>query len=231
MALVLQLSHVLSLGSASSLQLWPSTEGRIKGCDYCSVEATMLDGSDKNKEQLQKAFNPSNFASSDLVYIYYIINTGKLLPPACTQAQFQKKYLPLSKDAIGLTGNGSVTLMVWTSTPVHMLVPPFAIQEFGLCSFQLSLQNIATRIPLYGPRSACILVENQGCSSGEEEGPMEQLTVRVSICNVPSQCIHNEFSHAHTRTHTHTHARTHARMHARTHTHARIWLILVIVNC
>lgn len=203
MALVLQLSHVLSLGSESPLQLWPTTEERIKGCDYCSIEATMLDGSDKNKEQLQKAFNPSNFASSDLVYIYYIINTGKLLPPECTQTQFQTKYLPLLKDAVGLRGNGSVTLMVWTSTPVHMLVPPFAIQEFGLCSFPLSSPT-ATRIPLYSPRSACILVENQGCSSGEVEGPMEQLTVRVSSCIVPKQCVHSEYTRTHN-THTHMH--------------------------
>ena len=197
-ALVLHFSQVLSLDSGS-LQPWPSTEEQIEGCDYCSIEATLLNCSNQNKEQLQKAFNPPNFASPDVVYVYYIINTGKRLPPACTHPRFQKRYLPLPMDAIGLSGNGSVTLMVWTSTPVHMLVPPFVIQEFGLCSFPLSSQT-ATSIPLYSPSSACILVENQECSSGEEERPMEQLTVRVS--NVT---MYQHSAHTHARTHTHTH--------------------------
>lgn len=187
-AVVHCLSQVLSQGS-ESLQPWISTEGQGDGCDYCGIEATMLNGSDQNKEQLQKAFNPPNFASSDLVYIYYIINTGNLLPPSCTEPQFQKNFLPLPQDTIGLSGNGSITLMVWTSTPVHMLVPPFAIQEFGLCSFPLSLQT-AMGVPLYSPSSACILVENQECGSGEEEGPMEQLTVRVSSYCVSRRCAH-----------------------------------------
>ena len=173
-----QLGQVPSLGSVSS-QSWPSTEAQTEECDYCSIEATMLNGSEHNKKQLQKAFNPPNFASSDVVYVYYIINSGSLLPQACEQPQFHNSFLPLPMEAIGLRGNGSISLMVWTSTPVHMLVPPFVIQEFGLCSFPLSSRT-ARPIPLYSPSSACILVENKACSTGEEELPMEQLTVRVS---------------------------------------------------
>ena len=153
---------------------------------YCQLENAMLNYED-NKDNIQETFNPSNFASPDSVYVYYILNASSL-PDLCLDSTFWALNLPKDPNEYfsNITEGTRIEMMIWTRTPIFALIPPFAAAEFGLSSFPLSLKYS----PFQYRTTVCILLENttESCAYDIKRKHLEQLTVKVSK-HIPSHGI------------------------------------------
>lgn len=105
----------------------------------------------ENYNSLFKAFHHTNHRNPTYVIITYALNT--------TSIECSNMYG--SGEIPGNHGNSSLQSWIWTTSPVHAVVNPFALVEFGLLTPWISYSLVKTKqvyslLALH--TSACIAV-------------------------------------------------------------------------